>query len=156
MAIAVNQPAPDFELPSNQLVEGRPGKKIKLSALRGKPVILAFYPLDFSPVCTTENTCFRDDLGQFNELGAQVLGISVDSAWTHKAFAESLKLTFPLLADFHPKGEVAKAYGLYNDAVGITKRATVLIDKDGKIAWVQEHDKARSNEELLSQLRKLG
>ncbi|HEY2735083.1 MAG TPA: peroxiredoxin, partial [Polyangiales bacterium] len=106
MAIAVNQPAPDFELPSNQLVEGRPGKKIKLSALRGKPVILAFYPLDFSPTCTTENVCFRDDLGQFNELGAQVLGISVDSAWTHKAFAESLKLTFPLLADFHPKGEV--------------------------------------------------
>jgi peroxiredoxin len=155
MAIAVNETAPDFELPSNQLVEGRPGKKVKLSDLRGKPVVLAFYPLDFSPVCTNENTCFRDDLSKFNELGAQVLGVSVDSAWTHKAFAESLKLTFPLLADFHPKGAMAKSYGLYNEGAGITKRATVLIDKDGKVAFVQEHDKARSNEELLAQLKKL-
>jgi peroxiredoxin len=156
MAIQVNQAAPDFELPSNQLVDGRPGKKIKLSDLRGKPVVLAFYPLDFSPVCTSENVCFRDDLSKFNQLGAQVLGISVDSAWTHKAFAESLKLTFPLLADFHPKGAVAKAYDLYNEAVGITKRASVLIDKAGNVAFVQEHDKARSNEELLAALAKLG
>jgi peroxiredoxin len=117
---------------------------------------LAFYPLDFSPVCTGENTCFRDDLSEFNKLGAEVLGVSVDSAWTHKAFAESLKLNFPLLADFHPKGAVAKAYDLYNDAVGISKRATVLVDKEGKVAWVQEHDKARSNEELLAAIRKLG
>ena len=156
MAIAINQAAPDFELPSNQLVDGRPGKKIKLSDLRGKPVVLAFYPLDFSPVCTTENVCFRDDLSKFNELGAQVLGISVDSTWTHKAFAESLKLTFPLLADFHPKGAVAKAYDLYNEGAGITKRASVLIDKDGKVVFVQEHDKARSNDELITQLKKLG
>jgi peroxiredoxin len=156
MAIPVNQPAPDFELASNQLVDGRPGKKIKLSDLRGKPVVLAFYPLDFSPTCTGENVCFRDDLSKFNELGAQVLGISVDSVWTHKAFAESLKLTFPLLADFHPKGAVAKAYDLYNEAVGITKRASVVIDKDGKVAYVQEHDKARSNDDLLETLRKLG
>lgn len=156
MAIQVNQPAPDFELPSNELVEGRPGKRYKLSALRGKPVVLAFYPLDFSPVCTNENACFRDDLSKFNELGAHVLGISVDSAWTHKAFSESLKLSFPLLADFNPKGAVAKAYDLYNDAVGIAKRATVLVDKDGNVAWVQEHDKARSNEDLLAALRKLG
>ena len=155
MAIAVNQPAPDFELPSNQLVDGRPGKKIKLSDLRGKPVVLAFYPLDFSPVCTTENACFRDDLSKFNELGATVLGLSVDSAWTHKAFAESLKLTFPLLADFHPKGAVAKSYDLYNEGAGITRRATVLIDKDGKVVWVAEHDKARSNEALLEALKKL-
>jgi peroxiredoxin len=156
MAIQVNQPAPDFELPSNQLVEGRPGKKFKLSALRGQPVVLAFYPLDFSPVCTNENACFRDDLSKFNELGAQVLGISVDSAWTHKAFAESLQLSFPLLADFNPKGAVAKAYDLYNEAVGIAKRATVLVDKAGNVAWVQEHDKARSNDDLLAALRKLG
>lgn len=156
MAIQVNQTAPDFELPSNQLVDGRPGKKIKLSDLRGKPVVLAFYPLDFSPTCTTENVCFRDDLSKFNELGAQVLGISVDSAWTHKAFAEAHKLQFPLLADFHPKGAVAKSYELYNEAVGITKRATVVIDKDGKVVSVQEHDKARNNEDLLAALRKLG
>jgi peroxiredoxin len=155
MAIQVNQTAPDFELASNQLVDGRPGKKFKLSDLRGKPVVLAFYPLDFSPTCTTENVCFRDDLSKFNELGAQVLGISVDSTWTHKAFAEAHKLSFPLLADFHPKGAVAKSYDLYNEAVGITKRATVVIDKDGKVAWVQEHEKARSNDDLLSALRKL-
>lgn len=156
MAIAVNETAPDFELPSNQLVDGRPGKKIKLSDLRGKPVVLAFYPLDFSPTCTNENTCFRDDLSQFNALGAQVLGISVDSAWTHKAFSESLKLTYPLLADFHPKGAVAKSYGLYNEAVGISKRATVIVNKDGKVAFVQEHDKARDDSEILAQLKKLG
>ena len=156
MAIQIDQTAPDFELPSNQLVDGRPGKKIKLSELRGKPVVLAFYPLDFSPTCTNENVCFRDDLSKFNELGAQVLGISVDSAWTHKAFAEAHKLTFPLLADFHPKGAVAKSYDLYNEAVGISKRATVLIDKTGKVAWVSEHDKARSNDDLLAELKKLG
>lgn len=156
MAIQIDQPAPDFELPSNQLVDGRPGKKIKLSDYRGQPVVLAFYPLDFSPTCTNENVCFRDDLSKFNELGAQVLGISVDSAWTHKAFAEAHKLTFPLLADFHPKGAVAKSYDLYNDAVGISKRATVLVDKAGKVAWVAEHDKARSNDELLAALKKLG
>lgn len=156
MAIALNETAPDFELPSNQLVDGRPGKKIKLSDLRGKPVVLAFYPLDFSPVCTNENTCFRDDLSQFNQLGAEVFGISVDSAWTHKAFAESLKLTYPLLADFHPKGAVAKSYGLYNEGAGISKRATVIVDKAGKVAFVQEHDKARDDKELLEQLKKLG
>lgn len=156
MAIQIDQTAPDFELPSNQLVDGRPGKKIKLSDYRGKPVVLAFYPLDFSPTCTNENVCFRDDLSKFNELGAEVLGISVDSAWTHKAFSESQKLTFPLLADFHPKGAVAKSYDLYNEGVGIAKRATVLVDKAGKVAWVQEHDKQRSNEDLLAALRKLG
>jgi peroxiredoxin len=126
-----------------------------LSDFRGKPVVLAFYPLDFSPTCTNENVCFRDDLSKFNELGAQVLAISVDSAWTHKAFAEAHKLSFPLLADFHPKGAVAKSYDLYNEAVGISKRATVLVDKTGKVAWVAEHDKARANEELLAELKKL-
>ncbi len=155
MAIALNQPAPDFELASSELVDGRPGKKIKLSDLRGKPVVLAFYPLDFSPVCTNENTCFRNDLGKFNELGAQVLGISVDSVWCHKAFAESLKLTYPLLADFQPRGAVASSYGLFMEDKGITKRATVLIDKQGKVAWFKEHDGARSDEELLTALRKL-
>jgi peroxiredoxin len=154
MAIAVNEVAPEFELVSNQFVDGKPGK-IKLSDLRGKPVVLAFYPLDFSPVCTTENTCFRNDLEQFSKVGAQVLGISVDSHWTHKAFAESLKLTYPLLADFQPRGAVASAYGLFNAEKGFTKRATVLIDKSGKVAWVKEHDGARSDEELLAELRKL-
>ena len=153
MAISVNQPAPDFELPSNQLVDGRPGKKYKLSDLRGKPVVLAFYPLDFSPVCTKENTCFRDDLQQFEQLGAQVLGISVDSVWTHGAFAKSLGVTYPLLADFHPKGAVAKAYGLYVEEKGITKRATVVVDKSGKVSWVKEHGEQRDNKELLEAIK---
>ena len=154
MTISVSQPAPDFELPSNELDNGRPGKKYKLSDLRGKPVVLAFYPLDFSPVCTKENTCFRDDLSQFEQLGARVLGISVDSAWTHDAFAKSLKLSFPLLADFHPKGAVAKAYGLYMEDKGITKRATVVVDKDGKVAWVKEHTEQRDNAELIEAIKR--
>jgi len=156
MAIPIHQAAPDFELPSNQLIGDRPGKKVKLSDFRGQAVVLAFYPLDFSPTCTRENECFRDDLAKFNGLGAQVLGISVDSAWTHRAFAEALKLTFPLLADFHPKGAIAKLYDLYNEAVGITKRATVLIDKNGTVAWLQEHEKARDNAELLVAIQRLG
>ncbi len=154
MAISVNQPAPDFELPSNQSEGGRPGKKYKLSDLRGKPVVLAFYPLDFSPVCTKENACFRDDLKQFEQVGAQVLGISVDSAWTHDAFAKSLGVSYPLLADFHPKGAVAKAYGLYLEDKGIARRATVVVDKEGKIAWVKEHSEQRDNTELLEALKR--
>lgn len=154
MTISVNQPAPDFELPSSDLDNGRPGKKYKLSDLRGKPVVLAFYPLDFSPVCTKENTCFREDLKQFESLGAQVLGISVDSAWTHAAFAKSLGVTYPLLADFHPKGAVAQAYGLYMDDKGISKRATVVIDKNGKVSWIKEHSEQRDNKELLEAIKK--
>ena len=153
MPIAVNQPAPDFELPSSEAENGRPGKKYKLSNLRGKPVVLAFYPLDFSPVCTNENTCFRDDLSQFQQLGAQVFGISVDSAWCHEAFAKSLGLSYPLLADFHPKGSVAKAYGLYLEDRGIARRATVVIDKEGKVSWVKEHEAQRDNQELLAAIR---
>jgi peroxiredoxin len=156
MAIAVNQPAPDFELPSSELADGRPGKKIKLSDLRGKPVVLAFYPLDWSPTCTGENTCFRNDFEKFGSLGAQILGVSVDSVWSHRAFADSLKLSFPLLADFQPRGAVAAKYGLFNEERGITKRATVLVDKSGNVAWVKEHDGARSNDELLAALAALG
>jgi peroxiredoxin len=157
MAIATNQVAPDFELPSNEMTaDGKLGKKYKLSDFRGKPVVLAFYPLDFSPVCTNENACFRDDLSKFASVGAQVFGVSVDSMWCHKAFAESLKLAFPLLADFQPKGAMSAAYGLYNEEKGFSKRATVVIGKDGKVAWVKEHDGQRSNDELISVLQKLG
>jgi mycoredoxin-dependent peroxiredoxin len=156
MTIAVNDTAPDFELPSNQLENGRPGKKYKLSDLRGKPVVLAFYPLDFSPVCTKENACFRDDLKDFEQLGAQVLGISIDSVWSHDAFAKSLQLSYPLLADFHPKGAVAEQYGLYLADKGITKRATVVIDRNGKVVWFKEQPipEARDNRELIEALKK--
>jgi peroxiredoxin (alkyl hydroperoxide reductase subunit C) len=134
MPIAVGQPAPDFALRAND------DKEYKLSDLRGKNVVLAFYPLDFSPVCTNEHQCFRDDLTQFQNLNAQVFGISVDSTWAHKAFAEKLGLKFPLLADFHPKGAVAEKYGLYLADRGIAARAIVVIDKDGIVRWVKQYD----------------
>lgn len=156
MAIEVNQVAPDFELPSSELDGGRPGKKVKLSALRGKPVVLAFYPLDWSPVCTNENVCFKSDLGKFGDASAQILGISVDSVWSHRAFADSLGLDFPLLADFQPRGAVASQYGLFLAEKGVTKRATVIIDKHGRVAWMKEHEGARDNQELLAALAALG
>jgi len=134
MPIAVGQPAPDFALRAND------DKEYKLSDLKGKNVVLAFYPLDFSPVCTNEHACVRDDLTQFQNLNAEVFGISVDSTWAHKAFAEKLGLKYPLLADFHPKGAVAEKYGLYLAERGITARAVVVIDKEGIVRWVKQYD----------------
>jgi peroxiredoxin len=134
MPIGVGQPAPDFTL------RGNDDKDHKLSDLKGKNVVLAFYPLDFSPVCTNEHVCFRDDLTQFQSLNAEVLGISVDSTWAHKAFAKQLELQFPLLADFHPKGAVADKYGLYLSERGIAARAVVVIDKEGIVRFVKQYD----------------
>jgi len=134
MAIAVGQQAPDFALRAND------DKEYKLSDLKGKNVVLAFYPLDFSPVCTNEHSCVRDDLSQFQNLNAQVFGISVDSTWAHKAFAEKLGLKYPLLADFHPKGAVAEKYGVYLAERGITARAVVVIDKAGIVQFTKVYD----------------
>jgi peroxiredoxin len=154
--IAIGNDAPDFELPSNELLDGRPGKKIKLSDYRGKKnVVLAFYPLDFSPTCTAEHGCFKDDSVRLDDASAQVLGISVDSAWAHMAFAKQMGINYPLLADFHPKGDVAQKYGLYNAERGFTKRATVIIDKKGKVAFVQEHSEQRDDKVILAELAKL-
>jgi len=158
MTIQVGAEAPDFELPSNELENGRPGKKIKLSDFRGKKnVVLAFYPLDFSPVCSTEHACFTQDFSELEKAGAQVLGISVDSSWTHMAFAKQLGIKYPLLADFQPRGEVASKYGLFLADKGITARATVIVDKQGKVAWVKEQEipEARDNKAILGELRKL-
>jgi peroxiredoxin len=159
MAIQVGAEAPDFELPSSELeASGRPGKKIKLSDFRGKKnVVLAFYPLDFSPVCSSEHQCFREDLSELEAGGAQVLGISVDSVWAHLAFAKQMGLKYPLLADFQPRGEVAAKYGLYLPEKGTTARASVIVDKDGKVAWAKQEEipKARDNKEILEELRKL-
>src|ERR1700722_7261274 len=159
MTIAVGAEAPDFELPSSELENGRPGKKIKLSDFRGKKnVVLAFYPLDFSPTCSGENACFREDFSEFEKAGAQVLGISVDSAWAHMAFAKQMGLTYPLLADFQPRGAVAEKYGLYLADKGITARATVIIDRTGRGGWFkqQEIPEARDNKVILEELHKLG
>jgi len=158
--IEIGTEAPDFELPSNELTpEGKPGKKIKLSDFRGKKnVVLAFYPLDFSPTCSGEHNCLRDDISQLEAVDAQVLGVSVDSAWAHMAFAKSLKINYPLLADFHPKGAMATLFGLYEADKGITSRATVIIDKAGKVRWVQNHGlgTARDDKAIVEELKKLG
>ena len=151
MPIAVGEKAPDFTL------KGHDDKEYRLSDLRGRNIVLAFYPLDFSPVCTKENTCFRDDLKIFNGLNTQVLGISVDSVWAHKAFARELGVTYPLLADFHPKGETARKYGLYLEDKGITARATVIIDREGIVRHVEIYDipQQRDNKKLLETLKKI-
>jgi len=118
MPIAVGQPAPDFTL------KDQSQKEIKLSDFAGKRnVVLIFYPLDFSPICTNEHACFVNDMKQFEKLDAQVLGLSVDSVWAHKAFAEKMGISYPLLADFHPKGAVADKFGMYLSEKGITGRA---------------------------------
>jgi peroxiredoxin len=132
MAVAVGQPAPEFTL------KDQSQKDVKLSDYRGKNVVLLFYPLDWSPVCTNEHACFVNDLKQFEKLNAQVLGLSVDSVWSHKAFASKMGIQYPLLADFQPRGAVAEKFGFYLADKGITGRAVVIIDKDGKIAWAKD------------------
>lgn len=159
MTLQIGAEAPDFELPSSLVGDdGRPGVKVRLKDHRGKPVVLAFYPLDFSPTCSGEVGCFRDDISQFQGIGAAVFGISVDSHWSHLAFSKANNLSFPLLADFEPKGAVARAYGLYEEGKGFASRATVIIDANGKVAFVKNHGlgTARSNAEIIEELRKLG
>ncbi len=135
MPIAVGHPAPDFVLKDQN------HKEVKLSDFAGKRnVVLMFYPLDFSPICTNEHACFVNDMKQFEKLDAQVLGLSVDSVWAHKAFAEKMGISYPLLADFHPKGAVADKFGMYLADKGITGRAIAIINKAGKVAWLKNYD----------------
>jgi peroxiredoxin len=135
MPIAVGQTAPDFVL------KDQSQKEVKLADFAGKRnVVLMFYPLDFSPICTNEHACFVNDLKQFEKLDAQVLGLSVDSVWAHKAFAEKMGIHYPLLADFHPRGAVADKFGMYLSEKGITGRAIAIINKAGKIAWFKNYD----------------
>jgi peroxiredoxin len=135
MAISVGSPAPDFVLKDQNQ------KEVKLSDFRGKKsVVLVFYPLDWSPTCTNEHACFVNDLKKFEQLDAQVLGISVDSAWSHKAFADKMGIHYPLLADFQPRGAVGEKFGVYLSDKGITGRAIAIVDRDGKIAWFKQYD----------------
>lgn len=122
-------PAPDFELATAE------GKRIALRDLRGSPVILAFYPADWSPVCGDQMALYNEVLPEFERYGARILGVSVDGMWCHRAFAENRKLRFPLLADFEPKGQVAKKYGAYREEDGTSERALVVIDAAGIIRW---------------------
>lgn len=121
--------APDFELNCT------PDQTLKLSDLRGKKVILAFYPADWSPVCTDEMGLYNESRNFFEKYNASVLGISVDSKWCHMAFAKAKNLHFPLLADFEPKGEVSKKYGAYDEKSGTSLRALFIIDENGVISW---------------------
>ena len=112
-----------------------PDQMLTLSDLRGKPVILAFYPADWSPVCGDQVTLYNELLPEFHEHNAEILGISVDGVWCHAAFARDRNLHFPLLADFEPKGAVAKKYGAYRDSEGVCERALFVLDRQGTIAW---------------------
>ena len=123
------EPAPDFELTTAD------GQRIALHDLRGSPVILAFYPADWSPVCGDQMSLYNEVLPEFERYGARLLGISVDGMWCHRAFTENRKLHFPLLADFEPKGDVARRYGVYREHDGTTERALFVIDADGFIRW---------------------
>jgi len=135
MAIAVGSPAPDFVLKDQNQ------KEVKLSDYKGKKnVVLVFYPLDWSPVCTNEHACFVNDMKKFEQLDAQVLGVSVDSVWSHKAFAEKMGLSYPLLADFQPRGAIADKYGVFLADKGITGRAIAIINKAGNVAWFRQYD----------------
>ncbi|MFZ0821955.1 MAG: redoxin domain-containing protein [Candidatus Acidiferrales bacterium] len=135
MAISVGQPAPDFTLKDQSM------KEVNLANFRGKKnVVIVFYPLDWSPVCTNEHACFVNDLKKFEALDAQVLGLSVDSAWSHKAYAEKMGISYPLLADFQPRGAVAEKFGVYLADKGITGRAIAIINKKGNVAWFKNYD----------------
>ncbi len=121
--------APDFELLAT------PDQTVMLSDFRGQPVILVFYPEDWSPVCSDQLGLYQAVLPEFQKFGAELIAISVDSAWSHLAFAKDRNLHFPLLADFEPKGDVARAFRVYRDGAGTSERALFVVDADGVIRW---------------------
>lgn len=122
-------PAPDFSLPVTA------DQHVSLAELRGRPVILAFYPADFSPVCGDQMALYNQILPEFRRRGAELLGISVDGVWCHQAFADARHLHFPLLADFEPKGEVARRFGVYRSHEGTSERALFVLDAEGVVRW---------------------
>ncbi|MEA2367162.1 MAG: hypothetical protein QOI32_2674 [Thermoleophilaceae bacterium] len=127
--IQAGSAAPEFTLPDQD------GTKVSLADFRGRTVVLVFYPSDFSPVCTDQLSVYQEVLPQLEEAGAQLVGISVDGAFCHKAFQQTQGLSLPLLADFHPKGEVSKAYGVYSEDYGVAGRALVMVGPDGVVRW---------------------
>ncbi len=129
MILEKGTPAPEFELNST------PDQRLKLTDFRGKRLILAFYPADWSPVCSDQMALYNATLKYFHKYNAEILGISVDSKWCHMAFSQSRKLHFPLLADFEPKGEISNRYGAYNEQEGESRRALFVIDEKGIIQW---------------------
>ena len=135
MSATIGAPAPEFTL------KDQSQKDVSLASFRGKKrVVLVFYPLDWSPVCTNEHVCLVNDMKRFDHLDAQVLGLSVDSVWSHKAYAEKMNIRYPLLADFQPRGAVAAQYGVYLADKGITGRAISIIDRNGNLVWHKNYD----------------
>jgi peroxiredoxin len=130
--IAVGDQAPDFTL------RNQDGEKVSLSDFRGRKVMLVFYPADFSPVCGDQFSIYQEVKPEIDANRVELVGISVDSVWAHKAFQDKLGFEFSLLSDFEPKGEVSRAYGSYIDRVGTANRTLVLVDEEGKVAWTYE------------------
>ena len=128
-ALPAGTKAPDFSLHTT------PDQAVSLHEFRGRRLILAFYPADWSPVCGDQMSLYQEVLPEFQRLRAELLGISVDGVWCHLAFAKDRKLRFPLLSDFEPKGEVARAYGVYHKASGTSERALFVLDESGTIRW---------------------
>ena len=127
--IEAGEPAPEFTLPDQD------GNQVALSDFRGKTVVLVFYPSDFSPVCTDQLNVYQEVFGELESRGVALLGISVDSAWAHRAFQDHLGVTIPLLADFHPKGKVARDYGVWVESHGVAARALVMVGPDNRVSW---------------------
>ena len=127
--LAAGTRAPEFEL------RATPDQNLSLADFRGKALILVFYPEDWSPVCSDQLALYQELLPEFRERGAELAAISVDGIWSHLAFAENRNLHFPLLADFEPKGEVARAYGVYRSGDGTSERALFVLDGDGVVQW---------------------
>jgi mycoredoxin-dependent peroxiredoxin len=148
MSVEVGSPAPDFTLRDEN------GQEVTLSSLRGKNVVLIFYPFAFSSICTKELHDVTDLQDRFGEGNAEVYGISVDSPFTLKAFRKHEDLAPHLLSDFEPKGAVAQQYGAYLDGLGFATRATFVIDKDGTVAWkhVSNPGEARDQEQAVAAL----
>ncbi|HEX8690470.1 MAG TPA: redoxin domain-containing protein [Solirubrobacterales bacterium] len=130
--IAVGETAPDFTL------RNQDGERVSLSDFRGRKLLLVFYPQDFSPVCSDQLSVYQEVKPEIAARGAEMVGISVDHQHAHKAFQEKLGIDIPLLADFEPKGEVARAYGAYVEERGHANRSLVLIDEEGTVEWVHE------------------
>jgi peroxiredoxin (alkyl hydroperoxide reductase subunit C) len=130
--IAPGTAAPDFSL------RNQDGDRVSLSGFRGRALVLVFYPADFSPVCTDQLSIYQEVLPEISEQGAELVGITVDSTWAHKAFQEKLGIDIQLLSDFHPKGEVSRAYGAYVEERGRPNRSLVLVDEEGIVRWVHE------------------
>ena len=127
--IAPGEKAPDFSLPDQD------GNTVSLADLRGQTSVLVFYPMDWSPVCTDQLNVYQEVLGDLEEKGAKLYGISVDSAFSHKAFQQHLGIAIPLLSDFHPKGEVSRKYGAFIEERGHNNRSLVMVGSDGKVLW---------------------